>query len=145
MYTVASPDTNPRGWGQLPNPNECKATLTSGTNNIYPYPYIDINDRCHRLRITHTQRRFGFHQRLKITTTTCVTKTSCVTVTTWITTTNSVTTSNVTVTTWITTTNWHHNDQTFLALIPLHSPPSRQSLCFDSKLVVVVVVIGSDL
>ena len=42
---VASPDPdpNPRGGGQLPNPNECNSTLTSGTNNIYPYPYIDVN------------------------------------------------------------------------------------------------------
>ena len=23
MYTVANPDPNPRGGGQLPNPNEC--------------------------------------------------------------------------------------------------------------------------
>ena len=33
-----------------PNPNECNFTLTSGTNNIYPYPYIDVNDRAHRFR-----------------------------------------------------------------------------------------------
>ena len=46
---VAGPDPNPRGGGQLPNPNECNSTLTSGTNNIYPYPYIDVNDRGHRL------------------------------------------------------------------------------------------------
>ena len=58
MYTVASPDPNPRGGGQLPNPNECNSTLTGGTNNIYPYPHIDVNDRGHRLRITHTQRRY---------------------------------------------------------------------------------------
>ena len=57
MYIVASPDPNPRGGGQLPNPNECNSTLTSGTNNIYPCPYIDINDRGHRLRITHTRSR----------------------------------------------------------------------------------------
>ena len=57
MYTVASPDPNPGGGGQLPNPNECNSTLTSGTNNIYPCPYIDVNDRGHRLRITHTPRR----------------------------------------------------------------------------------------
>ena len=50
MYTVASPDPNPRGGGQLPNPKECNSTLTSGTNNIYPYPYIDVNDRGHRFR-----------------------------------------------------------------------------------------------
>ena len=31
MYTVASPDPNPRDWGQLPNPNKCNFTLTSGT------------------------------------------------------------------------------------------------------------------
>ena len=31
-----------------PNPNECNSTLTSGTKNIYPY--IDLNDRGHRLR-----------------------------------------------------------------------------------------------
>ena len=42
MYTVASPDpdTNPRGGGQLPNPNECNSTLTSGTRGIYPHRYI---------------------------------------------------------------------------------------------------------
>ena len=50
MYTVASPDPYPKGGGQLPNPNECNSTLTSGTNNIYPYPYIDVNDRGHRFR-----------------------------------------------------------------------------------------------
>ena len=32
------------------NPNECNSILTSGTNNIYPYPYIDVNDRGHRFR-----------------------------------------------------------------------------------------------
>ena len=32
MYTVASPDPiNPRGGSQLPNPNKCNSTLTSGT------------------------------------------------------------------------------------------------------------------
>ena len=31
MYTVASPDPNPRGGSQLPNPNKCNFTLTSGT------------------------------------------------------------------------------------------------------------------
>ena len=51
------PDPNPRGGGQLPNPNECNSSLTSVTNNIYPYPYIDVNDRGHHLRITHMQRR----------------------------------------------------------------------------------------
>ena len=48
MYTVASPDPNPRGGGQLPNLNEYNSTLTSGTNNIYPC--IDINDRGHHFR-----------------------------------------------------------------------------------------------
>ena len=38
MYTVASPDPNPRGGGQLPNPNECNSTLTSVTRGTYPYP-----------------------------------------------------------------------------------------------------------
>ena len=28
-----------RGETLTPNPNECSSTLTSGTNNIYPYPY----------------------------------------------------------------------------------------------------------
>ena len=37
---VASPDPNPRGGGQLPNPNECNSTLTSGTRGIYPHCYI---------------------------------------------------------------------------------------------------------
>ena len=31
MYTVASPDPSPRDGGQLPNPNKCNSTLTSGT------------------------------------------------------------------------------------------------------------------
>ena len=44
-----------RGETLTPNPNECNSTLTSGTNNIYPY--IDVNDRGHRLRITDTRRR----------------------------------------------------------------------------------------
>ena len=70
MYTVANPDPdlNPRGGGQLPNPNkcnstltngtreealtpnpnECNSTLTSGTKNIYPYSYIDVDERGHR-------------------------------------------------------------------------------------------------
>ena len=39
-----------RGETLTPNPNECNSTLTSGTNNIYPYPYMDINYRGHRLR-----------------------------------------------------------------------------------------------
>ena len=36
MYTVASPDPdpNPRGGGQLPDPNECYSTLTSETGDI---------------------------------------------------------------------------------------------------------------
>ena len=41
MYTVASPGPNPRGRGQLPNPNECNSTLTSGSRGIYRYLYID--------------------------------------------------------------------------------------------------------
>ena len=41
MYTVASPGPNPRGMGQLPNPNECNSTLISGTRGIYRYLYID--------------------------------------------------------------------------------------------------------
>ena len=39
-----------RGETLTPNPNECNSTLTSGTNNIYPYPYIDVNDRGHGFR-----------------------------------------------------------------------------------------------
>ena len=35
----------------IPNPNECNSTLTSGTNNISPYLYIDVNDRDHRFRL----------------------------------------------------------------------------------------------
>ena len=31
MHIVASPDPNPRGGGQLPNPNESNSTLTSAT------------------------------------------------------------------------------------------------------------------
>ena len=49
---VASPDPdrNPRGGGQLPNPNECNSTLTSGIIGIYPHCYIDVDERDHRLR-----------------------------------------------------------------------------------------------
>ena len=40
MYTVASPDPNSRGEGQLPNPNECNSTPTSATmeETLTPYP-----------------------------------------------------------------------------------------------------------
>ena len=40
MYTVASPDPNPRGGGQPPNPNKCNSTLTSGTRGeaLIPNP-----------------------------------------------------------------------------------------------------------
>ena len=31
MYTVARPDPNLRGGGQLPNPNECDSMLTNAT------------------------------------------------------------------------------------------------------------------
>ena len=31
MFIVASPDPNPRGGGQLSNPNECNSTLTNAT------------------------------------------------------------------------------------------------------------------
>ena len=41
MYTVASPDPNPRGRGQVPSPNKCNSTLTSGTRRIYRYLHID--------------------------------------------------------------------------------------------------------
>ena len=46
-----------RGETLTPNPNECNSTLTSGTNNIYPYPYIDVNDRGHRLGFIHPRRQ----------------------------------------------------------------------------------------
>ena len=63
MYTVANPDPiNPRGGGQLlnpdechspltsatrgemltPNPNQCNSTLTSVTGGSFLYPYIII-------------------------------------------------------------------------------------------------------
>ena len=38
MYTVASPDPNPRGGGQLPNPNECSSMLTSATRGAMLTP-----------------------------------------------------------------------------------------------------------
>ena len=57
MYTVGSPDPNPRRGGQLPNPNECNSTLTSRIKNIYPYLYIDVDEQSHRLRIRHAHRR----------------------------------------------------------------------------------------
>ena len=40
-----------RGETLTPNPNECNSTLMSGTKNIYPYHYIDVSDRGHRLRL----------------------------------------------------------------------------------------------
>ena len=39
-----------RGETLTPKPNECNSILTSGTNNIYPNPYIDVNDLGHRFR-----------------------------------------------------------------------------------------------
>ena len=38
MYTVASPDPSPRDGGQLPIPNKCNSTLTSGTRGEIPNP-----------------------------------------------------------------------------------------------------------
>ena len=40
MYTVASPNPNPRGGDQLPSPNECNSTLTSGTSGGAAPTYI---------------------------------------------------------------------------------------------------------
>ena len=40
MYTVASPDPNPRGDGELPDPNECNSTLKSATRSAPTYIYI---------------------------------------------------------------------------------------------------------
>ena len=48
-----------------PNPNECNSTLTSGTKNIYPYPYIDVNDRGHRLGFIQPPRRHGIFRETK--------------------------------------------------------------------------------
>ena len=46
MYTVASPDpdpdANPRGGGQLPNPNECNSTLTSGNSGRDVYKRVEL-------------------------------------------------------------------------------------------------------
>ena len=60
---VASPDPNPRGGSQLPNPNEYNSTLTSGTNNIYPYPYIDVKATFHLTISMRGQRAMGKIQR----------------------------------------------------------------------------------
>ena len=38
MYTVAGPDPSLRDGGQLPNPNKCNFTLTSGTRGEIPNP-----------------------------------------------------------------------------------------------------------
>ena len=43
MYTAASPDPNPRGGGQLPNPNECNSTLTSELG-VFTATYIKIRN-----------------------------------------------------------------------------------------------------
>ena len=40
MCTVAGPDNNPTGGGQLPSPDECDSMLMSATRGIYPFPYI---------------------------------------------------------------------------------------------------------
>ena len=51
MYTVASPDSNPKGEGQLPYPNECNSILTSATRedmvtpNPYPYPLYWVSHK----------------------------------------------------------------------------------------------------
>ena len=46
MYTVASagpdPNPNPRGGGQLPNPDKCNSTLMSGTSGGAAPLYICI-------------------------------------------------------------------------------------------------------
>ena len=39
-----------KGETLTPNLNECNSTLTSGTNNIYPSSYIDVNDQGHCFR-----------------------------------------------------------------------------------------------
>ena len=60
MYTVASPDPNPRGGGELPNPNECNSTLTTNERvepRIFTPTPMDVNDRGHRLRIILAPRR----------------------------------------------------------------------------------------
>ena len=45
MCTVAGPDHNPTGGGQLPYPNECNSMLMSATRGIYPFPlYIDFDE-----------------------------------------------------------------------------------------------------
>ena len=61
MFTVASSytDSDRRGGGQLPNPNECNSTLLSGTKNIYPYP-VDVNDRGHRFRLGSPVANWSF-------------------------------------------------------------------------------------
>ena len=53
MYTVAIPDPNSRGGGQLPNPNECNSTLMSGTSGAQPppAPYI-LGERVNYLTVT---------------------------------------------------------------------------------------------
>ena len=55
MYAVASPDPNPGGGGQLPNPNECNSTLTSKTRDINliwrnRYPVQKSNFKCSGFR-----------------------------------------------------------------------------------------------
>ena len=45
MCTVAGPDHNPTGGGQLLYPNECNSMLMSATRGIYPLPlYIDFDE-----------------------------------------------------------------------------------------------------
>ena len=31
-----------------PYPSKCNSTLTSGPKHIYPYPYIDVDERGHQ-------------------------------------------------------------------------------------------------
>ena len=50
MFIVASPDPNPRGGGQLPNPNECNSMLTSATRG----ETLTSNPKCNSMLTSGT-------------------------------------------------------------------------------------------
>ena len=50
MFIVASPDPNPRGGGQLPNPNECNSMLTSATRG----ETLTSNPKCNSMLMSGT-------------------------------------------------------------------------------------------
>ena len=58
---LAPPGLNQKPHGQLPNPNECNSTLTSGNRGYLPLPlHIDIDEQGHRLCFFHAPWVWGY-------------------------------------------------------------------------------------